>query len=281
MPLHRLVGLALAGSFSFTSMAMAQGVAADPVPATEQPAEETAPAQENLPEASEIFDRHIEAVGGIDTIKSFDSRLLKGRLKVFLAGEEDPRVTGILRLTAVAPDTILQEIIIPGQSTQTRTFDGKAGWLVENGNTAEPITDEELERFTVSSRFLAEADYENHFKSIKTVEQQEQGDDTLTMVEVEHWSGRKEGFVFSEDSGLLVAIIGQRTNSSGVPQRFQRSYENYKEFDGMKIATLVRELSGNQIIEIEFTEIEHNVEPPSIERPEHIEDADISGFQKP
>ncbi|RNC81930.1 MAG: hypothetical protein ED559_09140 [Phycisphaera sp.] len=275
MHVRRTIGLAVLSSIGLVGL---PALAQDAAPAQPEAQEE----KKDLPKASDVFDRHIEALGGLDAIKAIDSRRLSGRIKIFAPGNETPSVTGILRLAAKAPDKIVQEIIIPGQSTQKRVFDGKAGWLVVDDGEPTPLTGEDLERFTVSSRFYAEADYETHFKSIETVDVQDtpqQG--RVVMVRVDHHSGRAEAYLFSEDTGLLVAVVGQRQTPQGQAIQFQRTYENYTEFNGMKFSMLIRELAGGQIIELEFSDVENNVADfPEIERPANILDADISGFQK-
>ncbi|GAB5495694.1 MAG: hypothetical protein Phyf2KO_07740 [Phycisphaerales bacterium] len=274
MHFRRTIGLAVLSSIGLmSSPALAQ------VSAPAQP--EAQEEQKDLPKASDVFDRHIEAIGGIDAIKSIDSRRLSGRIKVYVAGEEEPRLTGILRLAAQAPDKIIQEIIFPGRSTQKRVFDGKAGWLIEDESEPRALVGEELERFVVSSRFYAEADYETHFKSIETVDVQETPQGRVIMVRVDHHSGRAEAYLFSEESGLLVAVAGQRQTPQGQALQFQRTYEEYTEYDGVKTSKLIKELAGGQIIELEFSSVENNISDfPAIERPGNILDADISAFQK-
>lgn len=279
MHVRRTIGLAVLSTIGLVGLPALAQDAAPSQPEAQTDAQEE---KKDLPKASEVFDRHIEALGGIDAIKAIDSRRLSGRIRIFVPGNDDPAMSGILRLAAKAPDKIVQEIIIPGQSTQKRVFDGKAGWLIIDDGEPAALTGEDLERFTVSSRFYAEVDYETHFKSIETVDVQETPEQgKLVMVRVEHHSGRAEAYLFSEDTGLLVAVIGQRQTPQGQALQFQRTYENYTEFDGMKFSTVIRELAGGQIIELEFSDIENNVADfPEIERPANILDADLSGFQK-
>ena len=43
---------------------------------------------------------------------------------------------------------------------------------------------------------------------------------------------------------------------------------------------LIREATPRQRIELEFSNVENDVDLPEIERPDNIPDADISNFQK-
>ncbi len=278
----RTIGRAFLALIVFAGMpAAAQDEAAtQPETTTESTTEAAQEPAKDLPSAESIFERHIEAIGGKEAVFAIKSRKLTGRVKVFPPGAEEPQVTGILRIHAEAPDKIVQEIIVVGSMTQKRIFDGKAGWLLNNEDPAVPMTGEELERFTVASRFYAEVDYENHFKSIETVDKQENELGTVYMVRVEHFSGRVEAYFFNEETGFLVAIVGQRDNGQGQPEQFQRLYEDYKEFDGVKTTMLIREATPRQRIELEFSNVENDVDLPEIERPDNIPDADISNFQK-
>jgi hypothetical protein len=272
----RIIGRAFIAAFVLCGLPAAAQESADQPETIEQAQE---PAQD-LPAAESLFDRHIEAIGGKEAVFAIQSRKLTGRVKIYGPGSEKPQVTGILRIHAEAPDKIVQEIVIVGTMTQKRIFDGKAGWLLNNEDAPVAMTGEELERFTVASRFYAEADYENHFKSISTVDKQENELGSVYMVRVEHFSGRIEAYLFSEESGLLVGIVGQRANANGEPEQFQRLYENYTEYDGVKTTQLIRESTPRQLIELEFSNVENDVDLPEIERPDGISDADISGYQK-
>lgn len=261
--------LALTGGAAF---------AQDEAPAAPAPAAE--PSAE-FPSAASLFDKHTEAIGGKDKVFGETTRMLSGTLKIFVSGEEAPRQTGIMRLTAKAPNSLIQEIVFPGQSTEQRKFDGKAGWVTKEDGTATPMGPEELERITVAANFYAESDYENQFKSIETVEQQEIEGDTINVVKVVHFSGRTEAFLFSEKSGLLVGVIGTRMVGEQMGQ-FRRSYEDYKDFgSGILTPTVVREVVGNLMFEMTFNKVETGIDFPELKRPENIPDADLSGFRKP
>jgi len=266
------------GRVVLTSVALGGLPAAAQDEAPEQP--ETQEAAQELPSAESLFDRHIEAIGGKEAVFAIKSRKLTGRVKIYAGSAEKPQVTGILRLHAEAPNKIIQEIVIVGSSSQKRVFDGTAGWLIMNQDAPVAMMGEELERFAVASRFYAEADYENHFKSIETDDKQVSEVGSVYMVRVEHFSGRVEAYLFSEETGFLVGIVGQRAGADGQPVQFQRTYEEYTEFDGVKTTLLIREATGSQIIELVFSSVENNVPMPEIERPANIQDADISGFQK-
>ncbi|MFI4892895.1 MAG: hypothetical protein ACIAQ0_05585 [Phycisphaerales bacterium JB058] len=262
-----MLGLAMTGQ-----AALAQDEApAEPAPATEQT---------ELPSAESLFERHIEAVGGKDKVFDITTRRFTATLKFYQGGSEEPAQTSILRITAKAPDLMIQEIITPGVSTITKYFDGDAGWVVEQGKPAVAMEVEELERFAVGARFYAEADYKNHYKGYKTVNKQEVNGDTIYIVEIEHFSGRKEALAFSDDSGLIIGVAGMRT-IQGRQFEFRRSYEDYSDFgDGVLYAKTIREVMGGTMFEIVMTSIDTDIDFPELERPEGIEDADLSGFRK-
>ena len=252
---------------------------ADPA-ASPQPAEQ--PPAADLPSAESLFERHIEAIGGKDTIFAITSRRASGTVKVYTSGQEQPVQSGILRLNSKDNGTYTQEIIFPGQSTSIRYYDGKAGWVVSDTGAASLMNPEELERITVAARIRGEADYQNHFRSYRTIDKQPLPDgDNVFIVEVTHFSGRTEALLFSENSGLLLGIIGVRKTSPDQQQQFRRSYEEYTDFgDGIKVPKIVREAMGNFLFEMSFNAVETNVDIPDPVRPEGIPDADLSAFQK-
>ncbi len=263
------LSLALAGGAAF-----AQEETSPEAPAAEVP-------QADLPSASSLFDRHVEAIGGKEKVMAITTRRMTGTLKIFQGNQDTVLQQGIMRLVAKAPNMFIQEIVIPGQSTEVRTFDGKAAWLKRQDGSVAPIEGEELERMVVAARFYAETDYENHFKSIETVEKQDVEGDAVYVVKVEHFSGRNEAFLFSEKSGLLLGVIGTRAISGDQVGQFRRSYEDYSDYgSGVLAPKIVREIIGSLMFEIEFSKIESGIEFPAIERPANIPDIDVSKFQK-
>jgi len=261
--------LALSGGAAF---------AQDEAPAAPAPAAEP---EAEFPSAASLFEKHIEAIGGKEKVFGERTRMLSGTLKIYVSGEDAPRQTGIMRLTAKAPNLLIQEIVFPGQSTEQRKFDGKAGWVTKEDGTATPMGPEELERMTVAANFYAEADYEKQYKSIETVEKQEVDGDTVYVVKVTHFSGRTEAFLFSDKTGLLVGVIGTRKVGDQMGQ-FRRSYEDYTDFgSGILSPKIVREVVGNLMFEMTFNKVETGIEFPELKRPENIPDADLSKFRKP
>lgn len=276
-----LVASALLLAALFAAGTLAQD-ASPPQPETAPAAQpETEAPAADLPSAESLFDRHIEAIGGKEKIFAITSRSFTGTLKVFVPGQEAPQQSGILRVQAKAPDLLIQEIIFPGISTTRKYFDGKAGWTVNQDQPAAAMPPVELERFVVGARFYTEADYENHYKSYKTVDRQAVEGDNVYIVQVEYPSGRTEAIFFSEKTGLIVGAAGVRSTGPDQQVEFRRSYENYTDFgSGVLSAKLIREIVGNQMFEIAFSSIETNTEFPEIVRPAGIEDADLTRFRK-
>ncbi|HED53963.1 MAG TPA: hypothetical protein ENJ00_07150 [Phycisphaerales bacterium] len=270
-----------------TGLACVLLIAGAGVPASGQdsaPAEPAtaAPTQAELPSAASLFDRHIEAIGGQDAIHAVTSRKMTGRLKVFVEGKEGPVQTAVIRMIAEAPSKLIQEMVVPGQSSTKIYFDGKAGWAVniETGE-ATPIEGEQLDQFATTARFYNEADYTESFKSIKTIEKRDLPTGTVYVVQVDYFSGRQAFFLFSEDNGFLVGVLGTRELNPGQRVEFRRFYEEYTDVEGVKYPTRVRESFANLTYEISFTKIEPGAPFPEITRPEGIPDADLSRIYKP
>lgn len=245
------------------------------------PAEPAAADQEQeLPSAESLFERHIEAIGGKEKVFEIKTRSFAATLKFYQGGNEDPVQTGILRVYAEAPDHLIQEIIFPGVSTTKKYFDGEAGWTIEQGKAPVAMETEELERFAVGARFYTEADYANHYKSYKTINQQDANGKQIYLVQVEHFSGRQEVLAFDDETGLIIGVAGVR-NIQGQQVEYRRSYEDYTDFGaGVLYAKNIREAMGNTMFEIVMNSIETGIDFPELERPEGIEDADLSGFRK-
>ena len=242
----------------------------------------TSEVKADLPSAASLFDRHIEAIGGRDAVFAVTSRKMTGRLKVFVEGKDEPVQTAVIRMIAKAPNELIQEMVIPGQSTTKIVFDGKAGWSVDS-DTGEikPMDGSNLDLFATTARFYNEVDYQNSFKSIKTIDKKDLPTGTVYVVQVDYFSGRKAFFLFSEENGFLVGVLGTRETTPGRIVEFKRLYQEYTDIDGVKYPTLVKESYDNITYELSFTKIEPGAEFPEIERPANVPDADLSKIYKP
>lgn len=276
-----MTGRAIVGVLAAAGVALCAGWASSQAAGGVQPGGGEAAVQPveidaaELPSAAEVFSSYLEAVGGEDAVRAVASRKFSGRVRIFQQGDPTPRQEGRIEMIAAPPAMLVQEIIFPGQTSSTTYVKDGVVWQVDEQDRARQITGETAARQITSAGFYQLADWETMFESVEVVGGVEQGDRKAVRVRATHKDGRVEDYVFDLDSGLLLAVMGQRASPVNPSQQvpFQRVYENYEETDGVRYARRVLEQAGPIVFEIEVSSIETGIDVPEIEVPDFEADA--------
>ena len=86
-----------------------------------------AQAQDALPAADEIIDRHVEAIGGRDAVLSKEGSRAAGQFSMPAAG-----IQGTIEvLSASSPTRVISRVEIPGLGTIVNGYTGEVGWSVD------------------------------------------------------------------------------------------------------------------------------------------------------
>lgn len=205
-----------------------------------QPAEQ---AQDSRGQALEILARHVEAVGGRDAILSHKSVSTVGRISVPAAGLE-----GTIEAKLQAPDKSLTTIEITGYGVTKTGFDGQTAWMIDPTLGAMVMDGAMRESLVRSSRIDADLRIEKDYDAILYTGEDEidgQGVHTVLLVDKD---ARESTHYFSKETGLRVAISSIEASQFGdMPVRY--TFDEYKEYDGLKHATRTRQHVGPQTVE--------------------------------
>jgi photosynthetic reaction center cytochrome c subunit len=211
--------------------------------------DEAAEAKANLPTATQILDKYLAAVGGVDALKKIKSRVQKGNIDAM--GMQYP-----IEVYSEAPDKRIS-ISHPQGSLSVTAFNGEVGWLsIRDG----------FHRMTAQEREAARIDAEFYFP----VRVRELYKEFLIMPG-EDISGRATWLVsatasgrpplrlyFDRENGLLLRLVRYAETPLG-KNPTEIDYADYKETDGVKIPyrwTLVR---PNGAFTIKVDHVQQNV----------------------
>jgi hypothetical protein len=221
-----------------------------------------AQAQE-LPEASALIARYVDALGGRDLILARTTARTTGSFEVPAAG-----LKGELEVVTRAPNAVASKVTIPGMGELRSGYDGNVGWSMDPMSGARLLEGGELEDMREQGNLLATIRDASLFTSVETQEQVEMGGVACYRVKLVWKSGRETTDCYAADTGLLVSTATERDSPMGriaVVSNFQE----YRDFGGMKVPTrIVQEMMGVQQImlitsvETEGVDIEA-VEPPA------------------
>lgn len=275
---HRVRPAAIALiAFGFTSQVFGQQT---PQPApTQQPAAERReiPASE-LPDATAVFDRYIQAIGGRDEVMAVTTRKISSRLSIFILGQAEAVQSGRFEIYAQAPNILVQDLIFPGRGTTRVIFDGENGWNLDETDKATKVAPSTLERIRGSAYFYQVAKPDEMFTSYRVIKGVEAEGIRAVQVAVTHRSGREEVHIYDLDTGLHIATVGKR-ELDGTDQQvdFQRSYSDYKKFGNVLYPTKIIERYSNIAIELTLTNVATGITVPEIKRPDGLFESQTGG----
>jgi len=227
-----------------------------------------------LPTASDIFTKSIEAIGGEAAIRKHTSMVTKGTLSMPAAG-----MSGKLEIITLAPNKILTLMEFPGVGKITQGFDGTVGWSMNPMQGPSLIEGSMLEELKKSSDMYKDLDPSKIWSKAETKGAVNFGG--VPCYEIAVTGGPGDGAVYYEiQTGLTRGMMLTVESPMGkMPSTTMMS--DYKEFDGVKIATRtdVEAMNMKQILVVDSVDYK-SIDPAIFNLPPEIK-ALVSGAQTP
>ncbi|MFG0326983.1 MAG: hypothetical protein ACF8SC_06930 [Phycisphaerales bacterium JB037] len=232
-------------------------------PQTGTPAQPAA----DLPEADAIFDRFIEAIGGEEAIRAQKNRAADGTMT-----SEDGSYFAFLNVWAAEPALLKTRVEEPGKPSVEQYFDGRFGWVISATGEGILLRGASLRDIAESATFFAYLEYEKSFPQRRTAAETTWDGKPAYRVDVVSVFGKRPRLYFAKETGLLLGI---ETVSAG-PQGDMPSsaiLRNYKEVDGVKVATEVVQNAGGNKITIRYNNYRANIDDfPEIKLPDRLQE---------
>jgi hypothetical protein len=223
-------------------------------------------AQDPLPPARTIVDRHIEATGGRAALMKHTSRRAVGMISMPAQGVE-----GELEILAARPDLMRLRMTIPGVGEIQSGYDGRIGWTVNPLTGPMLQQGKSLEQMKIDADFDSTLHSDKHFTSLETIEKTAFEGRPAYKVRAVRSTGDEDFEFFDVETGLMLGAIVTRESPMG-PVKATHVTSDYKEFGGTKIASKItqRLMGTEQIISItavEFDTVDKAafVPPPQIQ----------------
>lgn len=229
----------------------------------------TTPARSSLPEAASLFDRHVQAIGGIDAVRRHTSLKFTGTIKI-----PAMKYTAFTTIWQVAPASFVMYTEPPGGQRGEVYCDGTHAWekmpLPDGSLRATLYTDSRWTDTVYSASFYGDADHASRYSRIQTVELTDFNGSPAYKVFAEAKVGKQLFLFFDERSGL---IVGSHTvqNEGGQTIPVIMIYDAYREVDGVKYITGVTQRTPGGDVIISYRAIEANPsDVPLIELPAEL-----------
>jgi photosynthetic reaction center cytochrome c subunit len=208
------------------------------------------PASGDAPNANDILQKYVSALGGEDAIKKFSSRVEKG---VIVAGGSDTPIELFLK----APNKRISVTHMPKGESYT-AFDGTAGWLGSTGRPPRSMSPAESEAAGLDAEFYLPLRLPQIFQQLRPGRPESiNGVECLTLI------GTRPGrppvrLYFEAKSGLLLRQVRYGETPLG-RNPTQIDYADYRAVDGVKVPFRWTLSRTNGCFTIQIAEVKNNV----------------------
>ena len=229
----------------------AASIASPQEPAKSRPA---APAvTEKVPTVEQVLDAYFKAVGGVDKMRQFSSRVMKGSFAAPAMG-----VTGTAEIYKAAPDKMFSLVHIESVGDFAQGYDGQVGWSSDPNSGFRELAGEELSDSRRQSQFYHELHFSELYPVRRVIGKVKVDEKDAWVVEAAAPEAPPEKFYFDVVSGLMVRHDSvQITAQSRVS--IEQYFSDYTLVDGLRLPTTVRHIDPQITWEVHFTDIAQNV----------------------
>jgi hypothetical protein len=221
-------------------------------------------AQEALPPARTIIDRHLEASGGKKALQARSSMKVVGTMQIPASG-----VSGPMEVFAAKPNKVVVKVNLSGIGETVEAFDGTNGWMMSPMTGPMLMQGKDLEQRKFDSDFYGELHAEGRYKSMTTVEKTEWQGRPAYKVRLTHHNGGEDFEYYDVENGLKVGTELTRELMNMGTIKVSVTFADYKKFGALLIpATVRRNMMGTEVLttmsSVEFDTVDPAVfEPPA------------------
>ncbi len=198
------------------------------------------------PPVAPIFDKFIQAIGGQEAVDKLTTRVAKATVSG-LAGQSINTES-----YQKAPN---KAVSIQGQGSSG--YDGQHAWFLRGGEARE-VTGRDAETLAAVAMFFRDLNPKQAYpQAVVGGRDRINGHDCWVVRARVPNTRAQDRLYYDVDSGLLLRRITTMPTPFGLlPQT--TDYDDYKEFNGVKVATIIRRYDVNNVLTTKLTEVSFN-----------------------
>lgn len=206
---------------------------------------EPAPAFKSTPEAEQVMDRYIKALGGRLALERLTSRVSTG-----VCSYPFQNLSGKVVIYEQAPYSRSMEIDVPNMGLKKFVFDGERGWMQDSLMGFYEYPEHLLQGLKRDFDFHKVTNYRQLYSEMIYRGAIDTDRGKVEILEVVTASGRRDEMHFDAQTGLLVYGDGTK-------------YGDYRQVGDVKVPFLLTVPIMGLEIKIQLTEVRHNVAVPA------------------
>jgi len=215
---------------------------------------------QELPDAADVIDRHLEAIGGRDAIAAHTSSKATGSLELLGQG-----LYGTLAIYAAAPDKNLITINFPDVGMESHVgYDGNVGWSWDTMTGERLLQGGELQQLVDEADYYSDLHDPEQFESIETVEAVAFAGRETYKLRLVYKSGRETFEYFDIETGRMVGTEQVQESMMG-SMNVSTVIEDYQQFDDVFAPTrIIQEVGPGQTLAVNIETIEFDTVDPTV-----------------
>lgn len=208
---------------------------------------------EGLPSADQIIEKYVQAMGGKAALEKINSRVTKGTLDIPAVG-----VSGTMETYEKAPNKMASIATIAGFGEVKSAYDGTKGWADHPATGLRDLSGVELANTRLEAELHKPLKLKELYSTITVKGKEKVGDKEAYVVEGTPKEGSVEKWYFDTQTGLLIRTDAIQESPEGkIPAEIY--FDEYKEFDGVKVPVAMRISTPMYALNIKTQEVKHNV----------------------
>ena len=211
-----------------------------------------------LPDAREIINRHIKAIGGRDAILARKSVQVTATLSIPSSGISGPMEI----VQATNPDRTLLKMSVPGIGDIMEGFDGSHGWSMNAMTGALLKVGKELTQSRLDADFYVDLRDPQKYPAVKTIEKTTFDGRPCYKVSLKRIDGVEDFDFYDVATGLRAGSMTTRETFTGTVNMTQIE-TGYKKFGRLMQATLVTQQVMGTEQKITLLTVEYDKVPAS------------------
>lgn len=177
-----------------------------------------------LPSASEIVDKYIEATGGREAYEALESQRATGTVEIAEMG-----LKGTVEVYQQAPDKMLVVMNLPGRGEIRRGVNGDVGWMSDPTYGVRLLTEPEMKDALRDADPNTILNIEENYESVEVKGVEDvKGEQAYHLVFTPKDEGNPTDHYYSVESGLLIKTAQTQSSPLG-DVRSEAFLSDYKE----------------------------------------------------
>jgi hypothetical protein len=208
---------------------------------------------EGLPSVDQILDKYVQALGGKAAIQRVNTIAMKGTLEIPAFG-----ASGTIERYSKAPNALVLIVEVGGFGTVQQGFNGTVGWSQDPQNGMRDLAGPELAQAKREADIHRNLRLKELYPKMVVAGKDKVEDRDVYVIEATPADGGPEKMYFDAQNGLLVRS-DQTAYNAGEQLPTQTFLEDYKDVEGVKMPSTIRQTNPNFSVTMKFTEIKSNV----------------------